>query len=221
MRANDQDKGISRKFRLARIWSNNELKKIAHLFSGKVINVSAGENIDKEGSSYDKYFYNASEFWLSNYGPDSYRGYKGRPNELLIDLEQPLDPTFCQTFDVVFNHTTLEHVFDVFTAFRNICLLSKDIVIVVVPFVQEQHENADFQDYWRFTPTCIRRLFQLSEMEVIYESANNHFNAATYLFFVASRNTKKWHGKMPDYQVLEKAGNWIGEKKNSIFSAIS
>ena len=200
----------SRKFRLARIWSNWELRKFASLFTGTIINVSAGENVDKEGRSYDKYFSNSSDFYLSNYQPNSYRGFEGRPNELLIDLEQVLKKELEYNFDVVFNHTTLEHIFDVKTAFSNICLLSKDIVIIVVPFVQEQHENEGYLDFWRFTPTCIRKLFQQNGLEVIYESANNDSNTATYLFFVATRNPEKWVSRFPPYKKLEKAGNWIG-----------
>ncbi len=204
---------IDRKFRLARIWSNKELKKISMLFEGNVINVSSGENIDKEGSTYDKYFLNAKEFWLSNYCPGAFRGFEGRPNELLIDLTQKLDSSLERKFDVVFNHTTLEHVFDIFTAFKNLCLLSNDIVIIVVPFAQEQHENEGYEDYWRLTPTCIRKLFELNEMEVIYEATNKDFNAATYLFFVASKNPEKWILKMPKYNRICNAADWIGTDK--------
>jgi len=201
---------IDRKFRLARIWSNQELKRFSKLFEGKIINVSAGQNIDKEGSSYDQYFSNASEFWLSNYQPGAYRGYEGRENELLIDLEAPLDNSLEGKFDVVFNHTTLEHIFDVFKAFENICKLSNDIVILVVPFAQEQHENEGYLDFWRFTPTCIRELFRKNCMTVLYESVNNDFNAATYLFFIASKQPDCWNHRIPDFEKIEKAGNWIG-----------
>jgi hypothetical protein len=211
---------IDRKFRLARVWSNNELKKFSSLFSGKVINVSAGENIDKQGSTYDQYFNTADEFWTSNYNPGSYRGYQGKENEILLDLTTPIENKLIGSFDVVFNHTTLEHVFDVFTAFKNLCLLSKDIVIIVVPFAQEQHENEGYLDYWRFTPTCIRKLFEVNNYEVLYESANNDFNAATYLFYVASKTPDKWLGKFPKQDKITKAADWIGtiqEKKKKCF----
>jgi len=201
---------IDRKFRLPRIWSNDELKKFAPLFSGKVINVSAGENKDKQGSTYDQYFKNASEFWLSNYSPGSFRGYEGRPNEHLIDLEQTLKEELKSQFDVVFNHTTLEHVFDVFTAFKNLCELSKDVVIIVVPFAQEQHEAKDFFDYWRFTPTCMHELFKRNGFTVVYEASNNDFNAGTYLFTIAARNPEKWLGKFPRKNPVRNAASWIG-----------
>lgn len=213
---------MDRKFRLPRVWSNSELRKIAAQFNGKVINVSAGDNIDKEGSTYDNYFYNATEFWTSNYSPGSYRGYMGKEKELLIDLEKELNAEWIGKFDVVFNHTTLEHIFDVFTAFRNTCLLSKDIVITVVPFAQEQHENPGYKDFWRFTPTCIRQLFAKNGLEVIYESANNEFNTATYLFFVASKFPGKWGHLMPVHTKIHKAASWIGNevqyKGNAFFS---
>ncbi len=205
---------IDRKFRLARIWSNRELKKIAPLFTGKIANVSAGENNDKEGDTYDNYFINGEEFWLTNYEPGTYRGFQGRDNELLIDLTKALPQEFEGKFDVVFNHTTLEHIFDVFTAFRNLCKLTKDIAIVVVPFTQEQHETPGYLDYWRFTPTCMRELFKTNGMHVLYESANNDFNAATYLFFVGSKRAAHWKGKMPAYTAIENAANWIGKKNN-------
>lgn len=205
---------VDRKFRLARIWSNTELRRFSHLFEGKILNVSAGENIDKEGNTYDEYFENKSEFWLSNYAPGAYRGFTGKENEILIDLESPLDSTLYNNFDVAFNHTTLEHIFDIFTAFKNLCLLSNDIVIIVVPFAQEQHENEAYKDFWRFTPTCIRKLFEINGLTVIYESCNNDFNAAVYLFFIASRNPEKWKDFLPPYQEIEKAGNWIGNIKN-------
>jgi hypothetical protein len=204
---------VERKFRLPRIWSNQELKKFAHLFSGKIINVSAGENVDKQGSTYDKYFINATEFWLSNYAPGSFRGFEGKPNELLIDLEQELPEVLIEKFDVVFNHTTLEHIFDFKMAFRNMCALTSDIVILVVPFAQEQHENEGYYDYWRFTPRAIRELFRLNQLEVIYESANNDFNAGTYIFHIGSKKPERWSSLFPERgELLNNVANWIGSK---------
>ncbi len=200
-----------KKFRLARVWSNRELRNIAPVFQGSVINVSAGTNEDKQGSTDDKYFCNASRFWLSNYSPGSFRGYEGRKNELLINLETPIPPNLHSSFDVVFNHTTLEHVFDCVEAFKNLCLMSKDVVIIIVPFAQVEHENKDYKDYWRFTPSCIKELFKRNGYQVLYESANNHFNAATYLFYVASKHPQRWCGVILKKSLKDNAGNWIGE----------
>jgi len=209
---------IDRKFRLARIWSNNELRKIAPLFSGNVLNVSAGENIDKEGKTYDQYFTGASSFSISNFNPGGFRGYQGKENEILIDLEKDLPQELHNKYDVVFNHTTLEHVFNVFKAFENLCSLSSDIVIIVVPFAQVQHECPNgYNDYWRFTPTCLRELFNQNGLEVTYEAANNDFNAATYILMVGSKKADSWVNKMPEFKKLQEVANWIGSKEKVNF----
>lgn len=203
---------VDRQFRLARIWSNNELRRIASLCTGMVANVSAGDDVDKEGGHYRDYFASADEYWMTNYADREYRGFKAREREIALDLTAPLPTELRGRFDTVFNHTTLEHVFDVVTAFRNLCELSRDLVIVVVPFCQVQHENEGYEDFWRFTPTCLRQLFRKNYMTVVYESANNDFNAAVYVFFVASRTPEKWKHQMPDWQPLEKIASWVGRE---------
>ena len=88
-------------------------------------------------------------------------------------------------FDVVFNHTTLEHVFDVFKAFENLCDLSSDVIIVVVPFLQEQH--GAYGDYWRFTPWAVKRLFQRFGVTPAYINFNDGKRDAIYLVAVGAR----------------------------------
>ena len=199
-----------RQFRLARIWSNGQLRTIGALVEGTVVNVSAGEDIDKEGSNYVSYFPGAKEYWITNYAPGAYRGFQGRPQELLLDLRDELPEKLERRFDVVFNHTTLEHVFDVRLAFANLCRLSRDLVIVVVPFAQVQHESEAYQDFWRFTPTCIRRLFSENGLEVVYEAVSPDVNAAVYLFFVGSRSPDRWRPVLPKNGELQEVGDWIG-----------
>ncbi|WP_052812997.1 surface carbohydrate biosynthesis protein [Desulfonatronum thioautotrophicum] len=211
VRANET-RQVDRKFRLARIWSNEELKKIAHHFAGKVVNVSAGDDVDKQGDTYRNYFFNAQSYHITNHAPGSYRGFQGGPGEILLDLKGKIPDELAGAFDVVFNHTTLEHIFEVQTAFSNLCQLTADILIVVVPFCQVQHETSGYEDFWRFTPTCVRQMFKNNDLEVIYEVANNDPNAATYLLFVGSRHPEKWNQKMLSYKPIEKAGAWIGEK---------
>lgn len=204
-------KSLDRKFRLARVWSNKELRKLAHLFSDKrIVNVSAGDDNDKEGNTYSQYF-RSNKYWLTNYQPGSYRGFKGRKNEILLDLSEPLPMKHRGKFDVAFCHTVLEHIYDVHTAFSNICALSRDIVIVVVPFAQIQHESEDFGDYWRFSPSCLRRMFEHEGLEVVYESANNDFNSAVYVFFVGSKQPLSWRNRMPDWRKVENAASWLGD----------
>ncbi|WP_174412692.1 methyltransferase domain-containing protein [Thermococcus eurythermalis] len=207
-----------RKFRVPRMWSNNELKKFAHLFSGRVINVSGWKDIDKEGSRYKDYFVNAEEYWISNYKSE-YRGFQGTlENEIFLDLTQPLPKELRHKFDVVFNHTTLEHIFDVFTAFKNLCELSKDIVIIVVPFIQEQH--ADYGDYWRFTPLAIRELFKRNGLELIYINFNDWSNSSIYIFAIGSRHPDKWEKirNHPDNKLNYIDNYFVGTKiiRNSI-----
>src|SRR3972149_2574718 len=73
-----------------RIWSNNELNKLAHLFKGSVVNVSGWEDQDKQGNRYKDYFKNADEYVVTNYTPShSASGIA----EITLDLEADLDPS--------------------------------------------------------------------------------------------------------------------------------
>ena len=193
---------VDRKVRLPRIWSNNELRKVAPLVSGSIINVSGWKDIDKQGSHYNSYFANANEYWISNYAAES-KGYQGNlKNEIFIDLQKPMDDKWIGRFDVAFNHTVLEHVFDCHKAFENICLLSKDIVISVVPFIQHQH--AAYGDYWRFTPECMSLLHKKNNLEMLYINYNDGKNQSIYVITVGSKDPKKWE----HFSTLE--GNKIG-----------
>jgi hypothetical protein len=181
---------VDRKVKLPRIWSNNELKKISSLFYGSVINVSGWKDIDKQGSTYREYFCNASEYWISNYVAEA-KGFQGDiSNEFFLDLETDIDEELIENFDVVFNHTVLEHIFDCRKAFKNICLLSRDIVIIIVPFMQHQH--ASYGDYWRFTPECIVHIFQKNGLEVLYINYNDGKNQSVYVFAVGSKKPQSW-----------------------------
>jgi hypothetical protein len=199
---------MDRKFRIARVWSNRELRKLAPLFKGDIVNVSAWDDRDKEGGYYKDYFTQKNQYYLTNYSGD--RGLQGKENEYFLDLTQELPSELEKRFDVVFNHTTLEHVFEVRKAFQNLCLASRDIVIVVVPFCQEQHGKDMYNDFWRFTPTCLRYLFKENGLEVIYEAQNQDENAAIYLLFVGSQHPEKWRQLMPPYKELKECGDWIG-----------
>ncbi|HRK82282.1 MAG TPA: hypothetical protein PLZ12_12640 [Saprospiraceae bacterium] len=182
-------KNIDRKFRLPRIWSNLELKKFAHLFGGEVVNVSAWKDSDKEGRQYKDYFINAISYSLTNYNADA-RGFQGIENEIFLDLTAELPTSLHKSFDVAFNHTTLEHIFEVNTAFDNICKISRDIVIIVVPFLQEMH--GEYGDYWRFTPSAIIKMFERNKMEVLHLSFNKHPESSVYIFAIASHLPEKW-----------------------------
>jgi hypothetical protein len=197
-----------RAFRTARLWSNRELKQVAKVFTGEVVNVSAWDDRDKDGGRYRDYFTGATGYFTTNYSGE--RGLQQQPNEYFLDLTGEVPAELRQRFDVAFNHTTLEHVFEVRKAFRNLCELSRDVVIVIVPFAQVQHETSSFGDFWRFTPTCLRRLYEENGLTVIYEAENRDHNAATYLLFAGSRQPARWRDKLPTYVPLERSANWIG-----------
>jgi len=201
---------IDKKFRRARVWSNDQLRQFAPLFTGDVVNVSGADDIDKQSSIYSEYFCNAESYSLTNYSGQSYRGFRGRTDEIELDLASDLPPDLSGKFDVVFNHTTIEHIYETRKAFRNICKMSRDIVIIIVPFAQVQHENEGYLDYWRFTPACMRKMFHDEGLKVVYEAANNEFNTSVYLFLMASRQPERWSGKFPQYVPINEAGSWVG-----------
>jgi len=170
--------------------------------------VSAWDDRDKEGGHYKDYFVNASSYSYTNYR--GYKGFQGQENEYLLDLTTDLPENLRQRFDVVFNHTTLEHIFDIGKACSNLCAISRDIVIVVVPFAQVQHETDDWKDFWRLTPTCLRRLLGQNGLTVVYEVESPHRNSGVYLLAVGSRHPERWEERLPPRGPISVAGKWIG-----------
>ncbi len=203
----------NREHRLARLWSNEQLRSLAPLFSGDIVNVSAWDDRDKEGGHYKNYFTSARSYSYTNH--DGYRGFQGLPNEYRLDLTGEIPEGLRRRFDVVFNHTTLEHIFDIRKAFADLCELSKDVVIVVVPFAQVQHESDDWKDYWRFTPTCLRTLYGENGLSIVYEAESPHKNAAIYLISIASRQPDRWKARLPAYRLVRACGAWIGFRWSS------
>jgi len=193
-----------RKFRMPRIWSNSELKKYAQIFSGSVVNVSGWKDIDKQGKKYQEYFINAQNYEISNYKSEK-KGLQGLKNEFYLDLTDDLNNSLIGKYDVVFNHTTLEHIYNVKKAFKNLCLLSKDMVIIVVPFLQQMHGN--YGDFWRFTPLTVKKLFEENGLKLLYLSFNNHKKTSIYIFAIGSKFPEKWNNKISykfDYKCKKK-----------------
>lgn len=189
-----------------RAWSNRELKKFSKLFGGDVVNLSAWEDKDKEGGRYRDYFPKATSYTITNFTPSH---SKHLPDEIHLDLTAPLPKKLDKKFDVVLSHTNLEHILDAFTAFANHCKMSRDIVIIVVPFIQQQHETPEYKDYWRYTPSSLRELFKINGLTSIYESYTNKPGEVNYLFFVGSRHPEKWRKLMPKYEELYLIGKWV------------
>jgi len=200
-----------RRFTSARLWSNDELRKLAPLLDGDVVNVSGWDDRDKEGGRYRDYFSKASSYSITNYSGD--RGLQGAENEHFLDLTDAVPAHLLGKFDVAFNHTTMEHIFDVRRAFANLCALSRDVVVTVVPFAQLQHEGLNWKDYWRFTPTCMKELFAENGLDVVYEVASGQRNAAIYLLTVAVRDRARWETRLPPHQSLHGLGGWLGRSR--------
>ncbi|MGM0519939.1 MAG: hypothetical protein ACQERD_09890 [Campylobacterota bacterium] len=205
-------------FRKPRIRTNKILKRFAHLFEGDIINVSGSSDSDKEcslkdyyfgnydnGKRYKDYFINAKSYTVSNYPLDETKYNLDKTDMIFLDLEKDMPEEYLNRFDVVYNHTVFEHIFDVFTAFRNLCSLSNDIVIFVVPQFQRIHDYArGYKDYWRFTPFAIDKLFEENDLTVIYRETTTGFSESMYLFYIATKNPKKWENKFPNLDKLEK-----------------
>lgn len=194
---------LERVFRGPRLWSNSELRKTAPLFSGSVVNVSGWRDLDKsvpnyreylfgdcnEGVPYRSYFTNAKSYTVTNHPKDAKIG----DAENLLDLEDTLPEAYRGRFDVAFSHTVLEHVFHVFKAFENLCAMSRDVVILIVPFAQLVHDyRSGYKDYWRFTPFALDELFSRHGFTVLYRASNRSFQSSIYFFYVASRKPEKW-----------------------------
>jgi hypothetical protein len=195
-------------FRSARLWSNAELRRFAADLTGDVVNVSGSVDADKEGRRYRDYFARASSYAITNY--KGFRGQTGAEGEIHLDLSQPLRPELRERFDVVFNHTTLEHVYEVRTAFRNLCEMSRDVVIVVVPFAQVTHWSESFGDFWRFTPMGLRTLYEENDVTVLHEAAGPARGEPIYLLFAGARQPDRWRAVMPGGRIEQPIGSWIG-----------
>jgi len=182
------------KYRRARVWSNQELKKIAPFFTGNVINLSGWADEDKTGGAYREYFINAKSYCISNKEGGAQQGKEKRLEEsIAIDLEYPVSPEYFQAYDCVFVHTVLEHVFNTFQAVANICKMSRDAVICVSPFLQIIHQTEDYQDYWRLTPAALERLFSSHGFTTVYAQGGPNIDSTSlYYFWVASKDPKKW-----------------------------
>ena len=172
-----------------RVWSNRELGKVAHLFHGDVVNVSGWKDIDKQGRHYRDYFTAADSYTITNFKAEA-RGFQGNEGEIFLDLEADLPAALAGRFDVVFNHTTLEHIYDARKAFGNLCRLSSDIVIIVLPFLQQYH--SDYGDYWRFSPLAIQRMFEDHGFSAVFQSFNSDRMSSVYTFTIATRHPEKW-----------------------------
>lgn len=167
----------------ARLWSNKELEKVADYFSGTVINISGEMDSDKAGKRYKTYFHNAANYTLSNYVSFGFE------NEIILDLENDIGKELIKSYDIVFNHTVLEHIYEIRKAFANLCKIARDAVVIIVPFAQEVHyKEGVYYDYWRPTPFAVKKMFEENNYRLAYLSFNEMTDTNTYLFCVGISN---------------------------------
>jgi len=183
------------KFRKARVWSNAELRQFSPLFRGSVVNVSGGRDEDKEGDHYANYFRNCEDYYITNFETYAPHPFIPDTHRIFLDLEAPLPADLRGRFDVAFNHTTLEHVYECRRAFSSICEMSRDVVIVVVPYIQQMHA-VGYGDFWRFTPQTMKRLYEENGLQLRYCSANGADRGSIYLFSIGYRN-QSWDEFIP------------------------
>lgn len=170
-----------------------------------MINVSGEKDLDKQAREYRKYFINASEYSISNYELFDIQ------NEILLDLEKELPVEYKNKWDVVFNHTVLEHIYDVRTAFANLCAMGRKAVVIVVPFVQGVHyKEGVYADYWRPTPLAIKKMFEENGFEMLYYTCNDMEYTNTYLLCVGVREEYAEEYRMLDNRPHNyHAGKWV------------
>ncbi|HEY3347433.1 MAG TPA: hypothetical protein VGK71_07405 [Nitrospirota bacterium] len=191
---------LNARFFEPRHWSNDQLRQVCDMFSGDVINVSGWKDEDREGKKYRDYFSRKSSYTVTNWGNGERGGLE--EGDVQLDLEGALPEDLVGKFDVVFNHTTLEHIYDIRTAFRNICSLSRDAVVLVIPFAQAVHYNGSFKDYWRPTPFAVQRLFGENGFILVGVSSNDRQPfGATYAMYIAVKDPGKYADKLREHRI--------------------
>lgn len=181
-----------------RAWSNHELRSLVKNLKGDIINISAAEDKDKTGSNYREYFTSAQTYSISNYGK-GVEGSAGGDCEIVLDLSKPYEGSNGK-YDVVFNHTVLEHVFEIETALDTICALTRDLVVTVIPFVQCLHgRDGSYSDYWRLSPPALARLFAERGLKTLYCNWNDTPSVNNvYIVHVASKHPSRHVNEFPE-----------------------
>ena len=178
-----------------RSWSNSRLRFIAESLPRfeNALNVSGNLDSDKEGHLY-QYYFKTEKYNISSYSND--KSYSNPQNQIIIDLDEDkskIAKEHFQKYDLVFNHTVLEHVKNPFQAFSNLeyLLAPNGILISVVPFIYKFHySNEDFGDFWRYTPHTIDLLHKHSNLFINLLEVGPLKGHEKYLISVASRGSK-------------------------------
>lgn len=205
---------LNKKVIAPRIFSNAILKYYAPIFKGHVINVSGWRDEDREGGTYREYFTNADSYTISN-AATSEKGLGSTTSEIALDLSVPINLSQRQAYDVVLNHTTLEHIFELDTAFKNLCDLSRDAVILVIPTLQHIHFNEGYGDYNRLTPMGIVSYFEKNGFTTIVLQSNEQPFSPVYCFAIAVRDSVKYSALIEKNLDFSMGGELFGSKINT------
>jgi hypothetical protein len=171
-----------------RTYSNVCLKRILALLNVKsVLNVSGWDDGDKEGGRYSDYFSQKVNKYEVSHFEDDYLRSDTDLSKIVINLED-VDYQAVKKFELVFSHTVLEHVFDQQNAFRIMCSLAEKYVVGVVPMINVLHWEKTYDDYWRFTPHGIRKLFENNEFKLVHLEIGPTLSISQYIIFVGARN---------------------------------
>ncbi len=184
-----------------RSFSNKMLGAYSAIFKGSVINVSGWDDRDGFGSVYRSYFKECKNYTISN-APVKHKGVGSLKNdainEIEIDLNYPIISELSKKYDIVFNHTTLEHVFNTQIAFKNLCDMSREVVIIVAPVIQQLHNAEECGDYNRLTTMGIAKNFKINGFDPVVIKTNDQPFAPVYCFAIAVKSGSVYKSKIKE-----------------------
>lgn len=114
-------------------------------------------------------------------------------------------------FDVVYSNNVFEHLQDPFVAAKNLwrMCMTGGLILTIVPFSQRFHESPD--DYFRYTPRGVERLFQNAGSVVVHESGydiigrtNNWQGSGLYFDLVPKDRFGAWRETWFTVCIMEK-----------------
>jgi hypothetical protein len=97
-------------------------------------------------------------FEITIFDNTKHRGY-----ETIVDLNEPIDVSFCDQFDLIIDTGTLEHCFNVGQAFKNVCQCVKidGIFMTCAPITSLNH------GYWNFGTIVHQDGFLFNGFEIL------------------------------------------------------
>jgi SAM-dependent methyltransferase len=134
---------------------------------------------------------------------------KGNSRALVVDLTRA-EQIPSQTYDCIIFTQTLQMIFDVRTALRNLCRMLKPggVLLATLPGISQisRYDMDRWGDFWRFTTLSARRLFEeaFPSANVTVQSYGNVLVAVAFLHGLANEELRKAEldYRDPDYEVL-------------------